>query len=201
MSRKEDRILIAQDVIQWLRNGKLIAKHMTYVFWHSGAPTIKLDEELSIQLKDAKPCNVCAKGAAFICAVDRFNEIKAREVMDIDYEADDSLGIKGDRFEEFLHKFWDREQIDQIEAAFEGWSPGSQDYEQHNNELDEYQVMRLYNFDALPLHGASADVRLAMIMRNVIANDGEFNAKEFCNEMLSHGYDHSVLKMPPQSGE
>lgn len=196
MSSK-DRVLIAQDVLKWLRNGKIIATHMTYVTWDTG-PSIKIDQELSVQLKEAPPCNVCAKGAAFIVAVDRYNEIKAREVVDIDHEANmGMLKIEGEGLENFLLKFWDRKQINQIEAAFEGWGENQQNDEQYAGYTSLYE---LYDFSCAPMQKEHADVRLAMIMRNVIAHDGEFNVEDFLEEMMTLGYDHSVLELPPKAG-
>lgn len=193
----DQRVQIAQDVLSWLIGGKLLAKHGTYVGWEGDSPAIDPDKQLSVQLKNAAPCNVCAKGAAFIVAVDRFNQIQARDVVDIDREAGGNLNIEGDGFENFLTRFFEKEQIDQIEAAFEGWSPQRQNDEHHESNLYEDDMDELYDFSDLFLDKEHADVRLAMIMRNVVFNKGTFDADQFADE-ISHGYDHSVLELPAQ---
>lgn len=205
-----NRVLLAKDVIEWLMNGKLVAEHMTYVEWPEGdTPKIDFDKELSIQLKETKPCNVCAKGAAFICAVDRFNKIKARDVMRINVFSGLPV-VDHSGFESFLQQFWSKTQINQIEAAFEGWNENSQIEQQYGDNWDNVAPDATVdgNLHEFSLSGYfendQADVRLAMIMRNVIANDGVFDAKAFIAE-IGAGYDSSVLDPPkgflPRKGE
>lgn len=193
-----DRVAIAKDVIQWLMNGKFIATHMCFVEWPDEDPKIDLNKELSIQLKETKPCNVCAKGAAFICAVDRFNEIKARDVMKINMSG--RVVVKHSGFESFLQQFWSKTQINQIEAAFEGWNENAQIEQQYGDDWDNVDSDAivdgdLYDFADESFDHGQADVRLAMIMRNIIVHDGEFDAKAFIAK-IEKGYDASVLNPP-----
>lgn len=146
-SEKNDRVLIAEDVIKALETKRMITIladdltcQDTYVDldlehpMSEGDPRLELDAQQFI--KD-RTCTVCAKGAVLVAAIDRFDKVKLKDVYDprglfivIDGSASSS--------KRFLAQWFEPDQLTLMEAAFEASLDTSSDleamYERHRQE-------------------------------------------------------------------
>lgn len=145
----QQRVLIAKDVIKWLRIGRLcaISDACSYVasdevdlYVSHTAPKPADAREL---VRNAK-CDVCAKGAILVSMVDRFDVLQVRPGRELADYADDSPYMR--------RLFPDK---DLIEVAFEGWRNSPRK-------------------DGVPWESLihDATVRLAAIMHQIIRNKG-----------------------------
>ena len=174
LSPTKRRIAIAEDVIAGLRARRLEATPGTYVSGNvmiqpdgkdqnfgDGIKSCELQEVLATQMKS---CEVCAKGAMFIAAVEKFDKVK---LVDI-HVGDNPLGrfSDDDSICDHLENYFSRAQLDLIEAAFEG---DTMDIEV---ETEECQIAMAYQY-RYPDH---AD-RMTAIMKNIVMNNGKFVCK------------------------
>lgn len=110
MTKAERRVAIAKDVIAQLKTKRFKATRGTVL----GGISDKIIEGdyLTAQLCDVLPkfkkCHVCARGAIFISAVERFNNYTGED-FDADWVDGASL------------RYFTKSQLDMIECAFEGW--------------------------------------------------------------------------------
>ena len=195
------RVLIAEDVLRQLAAQRMYASHGNYVSWNKYDewqwPEFESDKPLAPQIKEAPPCYACAKGACFIAAVDRFKTLQGRDVIEVNDFDERDFDLEG--IHRYLFTLFDARNIHAIEGAFEGWGIEAQ----MDNQADEESLKdgnvpireEVYNYSGLPMDKDSADVRLGMIMRNIIENDGTFMPQKFIDEMKKSGYDHDVLKV------
>lgn len=148
MTKKEQRVLIAKDVIKQLRAGKFVASPGTYFDPSSSAEFRRVCDITDAQeaVRALKRCDVCARGAVLIAAVDRYNKLEGG--YDALWSAAASGSHDGDR--EYINRFFAPRMLANMEAAFE-WNP---------------QWLKKYR---------SATQRLDAIMRNVISNGGDFD--------------------------
>jgi len=122
---------------------------------------------LAKHIQDVPQCGVCAKGAAFIAAVDRFNRLK------ICFR--NANGNNTSYYDEgFLTEYFSQGQLDEMEAAFEGWP--------------SYRLDSKFSYTGIPRNRNKADIRLSMIMQNVIRNNGEFVPEQFIQRMKTKGF-------------
>ena len=166
MTKAEQRVLIAKDVIAQLKARRTIGGHGDYITWKNPVP-IKEGAQVKDLFKDIPQCKVCAKGAALLAAVDRFNKLKITV-----WEADDQA--KGYYKGSFLEKWFSLEQLGEIESAFEGWS-----------KVENYTE---FSYKHLPKQAANAGIRISMIMQNIIRNEGTFVPEQFIHRMMTKGY-------------
>ena len=114
-------------------------------------------------LKRLQKCQVCALGACMISHVKLFDKVK---MGDLKIDADPLYKNKlvSDRGDSILGRFFDQDQIDKIETAFEAGTknarPVGYDAEEFGRRYDEPKR------------------RLKAIMANIIVNDGEFKPGE-----------------------
>lgn len=162
MSPPEKRVALAKDVLRWLEVGKFIPTHGTYLCTDIMERITLEDTErnLSEFLPKAEGCNVCAIGGLFYCAVLRADNLKVgnhamiEDYGDIDF---DNLNIN---YHEYLEQFFSDDQEDQIESMFETGSC----------YLEDGSVIRL------PPGIHTAAERMTWIMKNLVANGGDFVA-------------------------
>lgn len=160
----QKRVQIARDVLAQLKSKRLIAANG---IWLDSTPfgagtlftasQLKKNLELQEVLKKRKQCSGCAMGGLFMCAVERANKLKLKDIMDSDN--DDEYAISGTNTFNYLSKFFEGEQLAEIETAFErgqGAHRGSSDAISFAQEEED------------------PGERMRLIMENIIINDGEF---------------------------
>lgn len=158
LTAKEKRVQIARDVLAQLALKRLVA---TPGVWLSGKNESNLysqkdidkDRQLQEVLKDRKTCTGCALGGMFMCAVERANELKISELDDAE------SGIDFDDAMKYLGRFFDGEQLEMIESAFEqGSGATSAGY-----ESEEFCA-----------NVEDASERMRLVMENIVVNGGKF---------------------------
>jgi hypothetical protein len=178
MEGAEARIEIARDVLDRLKTKQFIAKHGEYVSWSylhnddmpTPTPKFENDKPLREQLVEAPPCEACALGAAFMSAVDKFNKCDVTDNLFDDYAREKFAGCStAYGIKPVLKRFFDDDQLVEIESAFEGWGPDRDGSEQ--------------DYTGLVKHEDKADVRLSMIMKNIIRHNGTFVATSFVRRL------------------
>jgi hypothetical protein len=172
LSPTQKRIAIAEDVIGALKAKRYKATCGTYVYSTATAKgfTKKNESALDIDLQEIlkanmKSCEVCAKGAMFVAAVERFDKLKI-DVYDssdrvlADFDGDESVC-------DHLSNYFDQDQLDLIECAFEG----GEFMESHGiyEEGETDWAARGYEHKYPNAHD-----RMIAIMENIIRNKGKF---------------------------
>lgn len=168
MTPSEKRVTIAQDVLDQLESKRLLASPGTWVaneefeFYVSkgGAPVESL---FCTQTGKKKKCNVCAMGALFVCAVERADELKVEDLSNT-WVSDESTKKMKVNFEEedvfeYMDRFFERDQLDAIETAFERGAGGT-----FHSDLAE----------GFAGYVEDASERMRLIMENIVANNGTF---------------------------
>lgn len=144
--KKEMRIKVAQDVLYQLSKKKYKASPGTYCRLNlKDNQELTVNAELQTELTKVKNCEVCGIGAAFLSLVRIDDKFKVCHNDTLDNCINDIA------MREKLYKYFDEDEIENIEDAFEGFS-GYFEY------LDKYP---------------DPTKRLRAIMRNIIKN-GEF---------------------------
>jgi hypothetical protein len=174
MTAAQKRVAIARDVIAAVQSQKILALSGTYVK-HSGIDFNCVHEETSLQdlLKqnEGRCCEACAVGSILICAAKRFNKVSVGDVVDFGYADRSEAGIGlGDRkcFVKFLEKYFSKEQLVLIEAAFERKLTGlSLVYSEFTKSEEFQRSVQKYQDKSL-------SEALVAIMRNIIRNKGTF---------------------------
>jgi hypothetical protein len=128
MTKAQQRVRIAKDVIEWIEAEKFRPTNGTYInnLQASARDLRRRDSEKLGErqardvVRDAKKdyCQVCAIGAAFMCALDRADKLKMKD-------AGFSLGGLGglyfddDTMRDYLGRWFSKVQLMAIEHAFE----------------------------------------------------------------------------------
>jgi hypothetical protein len=174
MSRKEQRLQVARDVIELSTVGKIVASG-TYL---SLPDDSEFEEAVCIEdpdydgayLEEARPevakidtallleqlpaCEVCGIGSLFVATLRRNDKLPLTDFT-TGYKHD-TRGMQV----EYLKKWFDSEQLDLVEAYFE------------NERGHDYPL----NCYASPIFNEEdADKRLTMIMENIVSNGGKFD--------------------------
>lgn len=159
LTAKEKRVQIARDVLAQLTLKRLVP---TPGVWLNGKTEgsrlysekdIKKDRQLQEVLKDRKTCTGCALGGMFMCAVERANELKLSELNDVDE------GVDFDDAMKYLGRFFDGEQLEMIETAFERGDGATS----AGDEAQDFCA----NVD-------DASERMRLVMENIVVNGGKF---------------------------
>lgn len=141
------RVEIAKDVIAQVKAKRFRVRTGRYIVGDAA-----FDEQFGCGVnKPVRPpaqCQVCAIGGMFVAALDRFNELYMRDVSDSEPNEDNMRG--------YLSRWFEYDQLQAIEAAFEMWDVGNP---------AEGGFGRRYDL--------SAD-RLVAICENIITNAGSF---------------------------
>lgn len=160
MSKAEKRVQIAKDVLLQIEAKRIKPQAGVYIQakvkntfafgkeWDD--PIINEKEQVQDTLKNAT-CDACALGSMFICAVDRHDRLRIKNLNTFavsaypkDKNAEIELG--GSDMYDYLSKFFSSDQLVAIEDAFEG------DYKDISSDKK----------------------RLKAIMNNIIKNNGKF---------------------------
>lgn len=172
-SPEQKRVLIAKDVITALDSKRFNATGMIYVDFGEDFEVPNDNQELCNIIKD-KNCNVCALGALFVSAVERYDELSCQEIQ---FEQGRTYPVISDNrgFIKYLGQFFDIEQLELIECAFEGrptcgWIL--------RNESHAIRRARIYCGDHCSSHWPAAKYRMRKIMNNIIRNNGTFDLND-----------------------
>lgn len=177
LSKAQQRVAIAKDVIEQLTTEKITAVSGTYL----SIPYAVLKPKDQLQdVFEARKCEACALGSIFVCAVKITNNLTAGEVGSSNDGEVRTNSINGHSMFPYLSKYFSREQICIIEGAFEGSNIGTYGSDQLSQDLSEAAGLGYTHID-------SHEDRLKVIMRNIIRNKGTFvvprNAiREFKNQ-------------------
>lgn len=150
---KKKAVAIAKDVLKWLKAGRMKAESMIYC--HTPRiPTGSVRAGLSVVTKD-KPCKVCALGALFIAAVDKFNKLDIPSPCDC---------FNDGMIREHLNFAFTERQLHEVEWAFERWqtdeiAPGMKDLNKAGQFVKDE---------------TNDTIRLEKICQNIIDNKGVF---------------------------
>jgi hypothetical protein len=110
-------------------------------------------------------CQVCACGLLMVAGTAMFNELPA--------DANAPVVADEDAVYRYLEPLIGRRQRALIESAFMSWSTGSPGDGWWDNPLTEEEAERAFDFGRRFSYGQDEETLIA-IMKNVIANDGEF---------------------------
>lgn len=155
LSKAEQRVVIAKDLIKRLDAHKFVARHGTYFSVPLRPQDIK-DVTAEIRtILEGKKCKGCQIGGMFLCAVDRYNKLT---LDDVDYLEDNENAMRW-----YLTQWFSPEQLLEVEAAFEGW-------EGHGLDYGDWKA------------GQPAE-RMRAIARNIIRNKGSFVGSQLLNSV------------------
>lgn len=164
LPKHEQRVAIAKDVIKQLDANIIKAINGAYLldsetdmrswgFLSSGAMG-------PVKVSPGEPCQACALGSLFVCAVEREEGADYR-----------GIPIKASTAQPLIHEnlapYFDKLQLGMIEAAFERSSRYVTEYDPDNQRLG-YECVDFGDEYADP------DTRMRAIMQNIIDNEGEF---------------------------
>jgi hypothetical protein len=157
LSRRKQRLAIAEDVLTQIKAKKYVANKEAYVilgktFWKkSKSERQDLQKHL---LSEDSGCRVCGLGAAF-CSMSRLGDI-------VTLDDGNKRAIHGS-----LQRMFVDYQLALIECAFEGVQ--TRPISCPLSKKDESLAWRFFD-----KYGGDHDKRLAAIFRNIIKNDGTF---------------------------
>ncbi len=161
LPKDKQRVEIAKDVLKQLDLKRLVATHGKWVdFISGGYYDYKFPAESQVRsiLKD-KNCGVCALGGLFVASVERANALVVKEVG---YDYGDGTGVFNPNLtsiSNYLTRFFDQDQINDIELAFEKGKGG----------VTDTTLAKYYEPDV-----TDPEDRMRLIMNNIIDNGGTF---------------------------
>jgi hypothetical protein len=173
LSRKQQRIAIAKDVLKQIRAHRVKAETMTYCRPYDNnngtgyiLNNVKCGTELQTVFKEkVTECTCCAKGALFLSSVELYNKISVTPTM----KAKTYLGssFENNRMVKHMRAYFDLNQINLIEYAFER---GEHVNGGENSAETKYKAAA---FGRKYPDGEDEKCLIA-IMKNIIKNDGTF---------------------------
>lgn len=170
MNAAQRRVAIAEDVIAGINAKRFIATQGTYVELREASCELNPDETVDVQkvlAENVKTCEVCAKGAMFIAAVEKFNKFKL-DGIESEFDLSQALDSEASQCDH-LGKYFSKDTLDLIEEIFEE----SDDYGYGITVSDEEDLAKAAYVVKYP----DAEDRLIAIMENIIANKGDFVLK------------------------
>ena len=173
----DKRVTIARDVIAALDAQRLTARCNAYGrFLIKNYSEMSFDESEAVYASDAQTvlaegkleCSACALGSLFVCAVERMNAINVLAL-----QSTPATGMH-----RYLADVFSSEQLDLIEAAFEGQAYArSERFRYCDREEDSVLLQAAVSFvceSKARDFDFDADDCMRRIMSNIIANQGEF---------------------------
>lgn len=152
LTKAEQRVVIARDLIKRLDAKEFVAKSMVYLRAPLGAhDTADPDKQVKDALK-GKICRGCQLGGFFLCAVDRYDKLRLQDV-DMSYPVGRVAAFND--IEKYLRRWFTVAQLNSIETAFEG--------------CDKFQDWASRRED---------DERMRLIAQNIVRNKGRFVGKQ-----------------------
>lgn len=165
-TKAKDRVAIAKDALKWHRAGALDIRPGSYVRPLRGNALIRneqgemIDRDTEARDVVIGKCEVCALGALLIAKAVRFDAVTIGQL-----KMNNAVALKD---------YFSNDQINSIEAAFEGTS-----YPSINGTCNDaiYTAGRV-NSDWIARYPNHA-VRFRAVMRNIIKNNGTFVPGKF----------------------
>lgn len=155
MSPAQQRVAIAKDALAWIKAGVLIPSAGVYVepVDRSMRRAIWYYPDPDKQLRDVflGKCEVCAIGAMFLAKAVRFDDVAVDQFLN---------------FHAKLADHFEKRQLAQIEAAFEGKISGG-----YGDRISLEEAAPAFAFYRQHREERS---RLVAILTNIIDNNGEF---------------------------
>lgn len=168
MTESEKRVTFARDVLWLIQNGDQRLKIELGQYFDTNIPEtdVNLDADLrGVLIQSTRQCTGCALGALFYAALMKRNRLTVKDLIsgtpgDHTY----SLGAERDEILSYLQDFFNREQLDLIEAAFESWS-WSAGYTTYYGKLTAHWMPDV----------REPSERLRLIMEHIVVNNGHFD--------------------------
>lgn len=168
------RVLIAEDVLEQLKNNRIKATSGEFVsFDHREGYQLPFDNEDSVQEKifsrEIETCQCCALGSLAVSCVLFNNNVTIENAQDQLCNLGDGI-FEERKFTHGLTKYFSRKQLELIENAFEQG-------EGYFNECDIELVNSSENIEKAIKFGENyenVNNRLKAIMKNIIENKGTF---------------------------
>lgn len=186
LSPAKKRVAIARDVLAQI-GSRLRVTQGTYL---SSQQLIKARKSRGVtkstQIQELfgkiETCNVCAKGALFICGIDKANKLK---IADLETDATHHGQFYGTDVTNYLERFFDARQLELIESTFEITDMSKEtlsrqserDWEDEPSDdiADAIEFGNLFREDAYDEDSeVDTDALLRAIMENIIVNKGTF---------------------------
>lgn len=163
MTKPQQRVAVAKDVIKQLNNGFLDAREGVYFRpeFNEIIEIPQLDKAITQIKKQGGHCTVCGIGGCFVSLVRLGDKVETEEIFGVFIEPRDS----GDdyKMKQLLRKVFTPDQLSMIECAFERYTGhGDAPYQ---DRIKAAQFGRQYS---------DSKNRLIAIMKNIIKNKGEF---------------------------
>lgn len=195
MTPAEKRVQIAKDVLVYVEQGKLNPRSGRWISAIDPTEDDELvglspDERLAneVQLSDYLPkievCDACAVGSLLYCTILRANEItvgELRKAMKYTDSDADTLAIRTpDVIEPYLAQFFDRDQLNMIEGAFERRTgvftarPEGRMFFRGGGDDMWYEHPDVGGAS----DGRSEKTRIKILMKNIIRNKGTFDPSD-----------------------
>lgn len=148
----QDRVAIAEDALAWEQAGALKVETQHYIVVDDAATCLALSRDKQARDVVLGPCQVCVLGGLLLAKAVRFDAVTVDDVI-------------GNRVRCLLDHF-SAEQLNQIEAAFEGNSyPSVTGIMSSSGVIINHAWRELFSDDK---------VRFRRIMENIIRNEGTF---------------------------
>lgn len=184
MTREERKVAIAKDVLLQLRKKTIVAEAGTYFTNDDVIQLLTehseelLDKDVSEILADVPECNVCAIGAAFVCAVKKLDNLKVKDLYSV------KAGGYGDFNRNDMVKYLGSHGVE----IFNG-----RELTLMEQEFEIYGRDRAFNF------GIDDDEeRLRRIMKAIIKADGVVMASTFPKATKNPKYDGNWMSTEPE---
>lgn len=167
--RSKRRVQIAEDVLAWLRTKRLNVVTGSYCVFDEGFMPYGYTLGTSLQkilpeiVTSRKPCQVCAKGAMFIAAVDRYNKVQLRDA--------NGDGFSNREIIKAMKAYFSKRTLDLIEVAFECKDANFEFSNGYNQPVTNRVARNAIEFGK---RYQDPRARLRAIMRNLISNNGDF---------------------------
>ena len=150
LTKAEMRVAVAKDALKQLELEKYKACRGTYVDWNLEDKIRESDEDEQVQkiIKEHEStCQICARGALLMSSIRKFNDVTVKDF--------------NKNWEKKSKQIFSTQTLELAEIAFERWNKLD-----HNAKQD-----RAYNFG---IKYSYDNERLKAILKNIIANKGEF---------------------------
>ncbi len=162
LSPPERRVEIAKDVIKSLKLKKIRAKTGRFASLKHTQPNA-CDSTNMLEVFESTRCDCCARGAMFVSAVRKFDNVTAKDVGTGNVWVGE---ITDYNFKHIEDGYWDAKQIQMIETAFE-----SEASYVLSDLLSDEEISVCKKFKK---RYKTPEKRMIGIMRNIIKNKGTF---------------------------
>lgn len=161
MTKIEKKEAICKDVLLNIKMKLIVPNHTGYLKFNG---TNKSSEQLNKVISPENSCNVCAKGALFVCHIIKRNHFTVKEAHEID---DLSIKCQSNKIAKRLTGIFSINELNLIEASFEGIIVNDKDNYLRGLWGKTSIVLKAINFGR---RYKTPKARLIAIMNNIIKN-------------------------------